>query len=125
MCSKRFAIDDPVSGIPSSVWASAVQQHLHSDAHATLKLAAIRARATLFQRDESDSRWNDPTRTPRHPRPPKFVRVEPNLAVNQFEFPAPQPVALLATCAKKPLSRFVASRDRKSTRLNSSHLGIS
>jgi hypothetical protein len=71
--------------------------------------AGIRARATLFQRDESEARWNDPTRTPGHPRPPKFVRVEPNLAVNQLEFPAPQPVALPATCAKKPLSRFVAS----------------
>jgi hypothetical protein len=57
----------------------------------------IRARATLFQRDESESRWNDSTRTPGHPRPPKLVRVEPNLAINQFEFPAPQPVALPAT----------------------------
>src|ERR1019366_4504583 len=84
-------------------------EHFRPDLIADPRCQGIRARATLFQRDESEARWNDPTRTPGHPRPPKFVRVEPNLAVNQLEFPAPQPVALPATCAKKPLSRFVAS----------------
>src|SRR5437879_74019 len=91
---QRNAVNNAVSRVPASAHAHAVEKHFDSKPNSFFRFRRAVANCELLDRDHAESSWNYPATGSRAPGPSIFVRIEADVAIRCFEFPAPEPVPL-------------------------------
>src|SRR4029077_4132905 len=102
MRAHRYSVNNAVSGVPPAVYAGAIQKHLDAEMNSFFRGVGTIADRELLDGYDAERRGDDPACGVRNPRPPILVGIEANVAINCFEFPSPEPMALSAFGSQKP-----------------------
>src|SRR5438132_1157720 len=85
------AVHDAVACVPTAVRTRPIQQHLDAALDTVSDSSFATAGVTLFQGQQGEGSWHNPTARARIPRPAEFLGVEADASIGRAEFPLPDP----------------------------------